>query len=75
MANMIRDDVFVYQVSTPSSINEMVMPCADGYTVYINDALSSEGKMAAYQHALDHIDNGDCEDECRCVDEKEGFFR
>lgn len=67
----VRDNVFVYKVSTPPSVKEMVMPCADGYTVYISDALSPEAQRAAFLHALKHIDNGDCEDECRCVDEKE----
>lgn len=67
----VRDNVFVYHVHAPASVKEMVVPCADGYTVYINDTLSPEGKIAAYQHALDHIDNGDCEDENRSVNEKE----
>ncbi|MGN1217076.1 MAG: hypothetical protein ACI4TD_03770 [Phocaeicola sp.] len=71
----VRDNVFVYKVSTPPSIKEMVMPCADGYTVYISDALSPEDQRAAYLHALWHIDNGDCEDECRGVDEKERVWR
>lgn len=75
MCFRVRDDVFIYVVSAPASVNEMVMPCADGYTVYINEALSPEGKMAACQHALDHIDRGDCEDECRSVDEKEKASR
>lgn len=68
-----RDNVFVYRVTAPPSVKEMVMPCADGYTVYINDSLSPEEQKAAYLHALDHIDRGDCEDECRSVDEKENI--
>lgn len=67
----VRDNVFVYKVSTPPSIKEMVMPCADGYTVYISDALSPEAQRDAYLHALKHIDNGDCEDDCSNVNQKE----
>lgn len=39
----------------------MVTPCLAGYTVYINDKLSPEGRRAAYRHALYHIVNRDFE--------------
>lgn len=55
------DDIFVYMVNLPDGINEMVTPCATGYTVYINDKLSPEGKRGAYRHALHHIVNRDFE--------------
>ena len=29
------DDVFVYYVSLPPGVNEMVTPCPEGYTAYI----------------------------------------
>ena len=54
------DDTFVYCVPLPSSINEMVTPCDGGeFTIYINETLSYEKKIEAYNHALRHIANGD----------------
>lgn len=55
------DDVFVYIVDLPDGVNEMVAPCLAGYTVYINDKLSPEGRREAYRHALYHIINHDFE--------------
>ena len=55
------DDVFVYIVDLPDGVNEMVAPCLAGYTVYINDKLSPEGRREAYRHALYHIVNHDFE--------------
>lgn len=55
------DEVFVYVVDLPDGVNEMVAPCLAGYTVYINDKLSPEGKREAYRHALYHIVNHDFE--------------
>lgn len=55
------DDVFVYMVDLPDGINEMVTPCATGYTIYIDDKLSPEGRRDAYRHALYHITNHDFE--------------
>lgn len=53
------DELFVYIVTLPPSISEMVTPCADGYTIYINDNLSPIGRAKAYAHAIKHIRNGD----------------
>lgn len=55
------DDVFVYEVYLPGNINEMVTPCNDGYTLYIDKRLSDEKKLQAYLHALGHIQNNDFE--------------
>ena len=53
-------DIFVYQGKLPHGIDEMVAPCPDdGYTIYIDERLSDERKMKAYQHALNHINNND----------------
>lgn len=51
------DDVFVYMVDIPGKANEMITPCQDGYTVYIDDALSPQGKLDAYIHAVSHIED------------------
>ncbi len=53
------DEIFVYIVPLPPDISEMVTPCADGYTIYINDRLSYVGRTKAYAHALRHINSRD----------------
>lgn len=53
------NDIFVYCIDLPAGINEVVTPCLDGYTIYIADALSPQGKKEALEHALNHIQNDD----------------
>lgn len=55
------DNVFVYFIDIPGKIKEIVLPCLDGYTVYIDKKLDREAQISAYRHALKHIDNGDFE--------------
>lgn len=55
------EDVFVYLVDLPAGVRELVTPCLDGWTIYIDEKLSDEEKRAAYSHALFHIANGDFE--------------
>lgn len=57
------DRIFVYLVDLPTKIHEMVTPCADGYTIYINARLSNLARVEAYDHALWHINNNDFEKE------------
>ena len=47
--------VYVYLVDMPPQTHEMVTPCADGYTVYIDASLDDKHRMEAYEHALRHI--------------------
>lgn len=36
------------------------MPCSDGgYTIYIDERLTLEQQIRAYNHAIRHIKNGD----------------
>lgn len=42
-------------------VKEMVVPCSDGYTVYIQDSLSHEDRLKALHHALRHIYEDDFE--------------
>ena len=56
-------DVFVYIVDLPDQVDEMVTPCLDGYTVYLNARLSYAGRVRAYHHAMRHIDRNDFEAE------------
>ena len=55
------DDIFVYFVDLPNNINEMVTPCADGYTVYINARIGRENALRAFEHAVGHILHNDFE--------------
>lgn len=52
-------DIYLYCIDIPGNVEEMVMPCADGYTVYIDIKLSYEQRLDALSHALDHILNDD----------------
>ena len=55
------DDIFVYLISLPHGVKEVVMPCLGGYTIYINQALDPFAQQRAYNHALYHINNHDFE--------------
>lgn len=55
------DEVYVYKVHMPSKTREMVVPCIDGYTIYINASLSRIEALEAYIHALGHISRNDFE--------------
>lgn len=54
------DDIFVYFQHMPPGVNEAVLPCNDGYTVYINDSLDHAHAIRAYKHAVTHILRNDC---------------
>lgn len=53
------DDIFTYIVPLPIGIDEVVLPCADWYTVYLSDRLDTDGRLREYRHAVCHITNGD----------------
>jgi len=55
------DDIFIYFVPLPNTVHEMVTPCIEGYTIYLNlnDDLDTQKK--GYEHALNHISNNDFE--------------
>lgn len=55
------DNIYVYLVDLPDRVNEMVTPCFDGYTVYLNARLSYAGRVRAYHHAIGHIERNDFE--------------
>lgn len=48
-------------VRLPPGINEIVLPCVGGYTIYIDSSLTYEQREDAYRHALWHIEHGDFE--------------
>jgi len=51
--------IYTYYVSLPEGVNEAVMPCLDGYTIYIDDTLDEEQQKKAFVHAMSHIANND----------------
>lgn len=53
------DDIFIYITALPPGMNEAVLPCSDGYTIYINDALDDQQRAQALSHAMKHIYNND----------------
>ena len=55
------NDIYVYLVNLPPGIHEAVTPCRDGYTIYIDNDLSPDAKLEAYNHAVRHILNRDFE--------------
>ncbi|MGN1381196.1 MAG: hypothetical protein ACI4W2_00120 [Eubacterium sp.] len=54
-------EIYLYRVKMNHKINEIVLPCIDGYTVYIDDSLDDVHALKAYRHALTHIHRGDCD--------------
>lgn len=55
------DDIFVYCVDLPKGIHEMVTPCHEGYTVYVDIKLDLLRRRKAFGHALRHIIRRDFE--------------
>lgn len=55
------DNIYVYLIDLPDRVNEIVLPCLDGYTVYLNARLSYAGRVRAYHHAIRHIERNDFE--------------
>ena len=51
--------IFTYIVQLPDGINEAVMACAEGYTIYIDESLDAMSRKKAFLHAMKHIDNND----------------
>lgn len=58
------DDFFIYTVNMPGRIKAAVVPCAEGHTVYIDEKLSKEDRIKAYDHEVKkHIERNDFEKE------------
>lgn len=58
----IIDDLYIYYVEFPKDLSrehEIVMPCLDGYTIYINLNLDRKERFKAIEHAKEHIRSGD----------------
>lgn len=61
----------MYLVKLPHGINEAVMPCEEGYTIYLDERLTREELIKAYDHAIAHIDSGDIWNETMTASQKE----
>lgn len=61
------DDIYVYRVKLPGKVKECVLPCRDGYTIYIDETLDDAQALSAYRHALSHIHRRDCDFDCSSV--------
>ena len=56
-------DIYVYFVHMPPKTHEIVLPCLDGYTVYIDESLDQQARLRSYRHAVQHIMQMDFEKE------------
>jgi len=52
------DDLFV-RIVPNLSVNEMITPCENGYSVYIKEDLPEEKKVEALYHAYMHKQSND----------------
>lgn len=52
------DDLFV-RIVPNLSVNEMITPCENGYSVYIKEELPEEKKVEALYHAYVHKKSND----------------
>lgn len=52
---MYTEDVYVYCVDLPPKVYEHIVPCLDGYTVYIDQQLTRERQVEEYNHAVNHV--------------------
>ena len=41
------DEIYVYTVPLPPRVHEFVAPCADGYTIYIDEKLTEDDRFRA----------------------------
>lgn len=55
----VLDDKFIYLAELPAGVNEMVVPCCDGYSIYISERLDHAQRLNAIGHALLHIERQD----------------
>ena len=59
----MNDDIFIYAVDLHGKARAFVMPCVEGYTVYVDRSLPPERQIEACLHELDHIRCADFEKE------------
>lgn len=57
-------DTRVVLAQMPARIRSYVVLVDGFYTIVLNDALSPMGKHRAYNHEMEHIQNGDFDKSC-----------
>lgn len=53
------DNIYIYCVDMPPNVHEMVTPCLDGFTIYLDikeDEITAQKRL---EHALRHIADND----------------
>lgn len=55
----VSNEYHIYFVELPDGFNEVILPCEDGYTIYLDSRLSEAGIRRSYDHAMEHIRNAD----------------
>lgn len=60
---MANDDIYVYVTPFPkgSTTHEAILPCIDGYTLYLDANLTYEQQIEKYLHAKKHVQGLDFE--------------
>lgn len=53
------DEIYTYVVPLPVGVDEVVLPCADGHTIYLADRLDHQTQLKKYRHAVRHIRSND----------------
>jgi len=62
---LLTETIGVYFLDMDYLVDEQVVFNEDdSYSIFINSRLNHERQMLAYQHALEHIMNGDFSKEC-----------
>ena len=63
------DNIYVYLAKLPEGIREFIMPCFDGFTIYLNQNLDQWSQQKAYLHAVEHITNKDfCKEDVQQIE-------
>lgn len=74
MKEEYRPDIFIHLTDDfPLGIWEYVRKNPDGYDIYISTKQTVEQQFKCYKHAIDHIDNGDLEEDL-CVSDIEWSY-
>lgn len=61
----MEDGVFTYYTDMPTTIRSFVVSNNDtSFTIIINSKMGREQQLRAYRHELNHIINGDYDNNC-----------
>ena len=57
--DVITNEYHIYYVELPDGFNEAILPCDDGFTIYIDPRQSEAGMHRSFEHAMKHIRRND----------------